>query len=73
MTEKIYLDYTREELDAQYMNIKTDADAQTRSNLHARSADVAARLRTAKDLSYGDHANDRFDLYRADGAPAPVI
>jgi len=73
MTEKIYLDYTREELDAQYMNIKTDADAQTRSNLHARSADVAARLRTAKDLSYGGHANDRFDLYRADGAPAPVI
>jgi len=73
MTGKIYLDYTREELDAQYVNIKTDADAQTRSNLHARSADVAARLRTAKDLSYGSHANDRFDLYRADGAPAPVI
>jgi len=73
MTEKIYLDYTREELDAQYINVKTDADELTRQRLVTLSAEVAERLAIESDLAYSDHPNDRFDLYRADGPPGPVI
>lgn len=73
MTDKIYLDYTREELDAQYINVKTEADEATRQRLLAKSTDVAERLATSRDLPYGDNPSNRFDLYRADGAPSPVI
>lgn len=73
MTEKIYLDYTRDELDAQYTNVKNDADAATQKRLQSHSADVAERLATSRDLSYGDHPSNRFDLYRAEGPPGPVI
>ena len=73
MSEKIYLDYTREELDAQYTNIANDHDAATQQRLQAHAADVAERLAPARDLPYGDHPKDRFDLYRADGGPSPVI
>lgn len=73
MSEKIYLDYTRKELDAQYINIKTDADEATRVRLVTHSAEVADRLATARDLPYSDHPKDRFDLYRAEGGLAPVI
>lgn len=73
MSEKIYLDYTREELDAQYINVKTDADEATRTRLVTHSADVAERRAATRDLPYGDHPKDRFDLYRAAGDPAPVI
>jgi len=73
MREKIYLDYTREELDAQYINVKTDADEATRLRLVTHSADVAEHFAAARDLSYGDNPKDRFDIYRAEGGPAPVI
>ncbi|MBT5572142.1 MAG: alpha/beta hydrolase [Alphaproteobacteria bacterium] len=73
MTEAVYLDYTREELDAQYTNVKNDADAATQKRLQTHSADVAERLATKRDLSYGENPSNRFDLYCADGAPGPVI
>ncbi len=73
MAEKVYLDYTREELDAQLTNIKTEADKETNERLQARSADAAGRLATQRGLPYGDHAGNAFDLYRAEGAPGPVI
>jgi arylformamidase len=73
MTEKIYLCYTRDELDAQYTNVKNDADAATQKRLQSHSADVAERLATSRNLSYGDHPSNRFDLYRAEGPPGPVI
>jgi arylformamidase len=73
MSKKVYLDYTRDELDAQYINVKTEADEATRVRLVTHSGDVADRLATARDLSYSDHPKDRFDLYRAEGGPAPVI
>ena len=73
MSEKIYLDYTRDELDDQYINVKTDADEATRVRLVTHSADVADRLAAARDLSYSEHPKDRFDFYRADGDAAPVI
>ena len=73
MSEKIYLDYTRDELDDQYINVKTDADEATRIRLVTHSAAVADRLATARDLSYSEHPKDRFDFYHAEGGPAPVI
>lgn len=73
MSENVYLDYTREELDAQYINVKTDADEATRIRLVTHSGDIADRFATARDLAYSDHPKDRFDLYRAEGDPAPVI
>jgi arylformamidase len=73
MSETIYLDYTREELDAQYTNVKNDADAVTQKRLQAHSGEVAERVATERALSYGDHPSNRFDLYRAHGAPGPVI
>lgn len=73
MSEKIYLDYTRDELDAQYTNVKNEADAATQKRLQSHSAEVAERLATSRDLAYGEHPSDRFDLYRADGPPGPVI
>ena len=73
MSEKIYLDYTRDELDDQYINVKTDADEATRIRLVTHSAAVADRLATARDLSYSEHTKDRFDFYHAEARPAPGL
>lgn len=73
MTDKIFLDYTQDELDLQYTNLVTDHDKQTQQDLLARSTGVVEARASARDLSYGDDPDDRFDLYRAEGDANPAI
>ncbi|MDA0787465.1 MAG: alpha/beta hydrolase [Proteobacteria bacterium] len=73
MTDKIYRDYTQEELDLQYTNLVTDHDRETQQALQARSADVANHDADARDLKYGNDPDNRFDLYRAGSDPKPAI
>lgn len=73
MAEKIFLNYTQEELDLQYTNLVTDHDKQTQQDLTARSAEIVEARVSARDLSYGDDPDNRFDLYRAGAAGNPAI
>lgn len=73
MTEKIFRDYTHEELDLQYTNLVTDHDRETQQDLQARSAEFANHYADMRDLSYGDDPDNRFDLYRAGSDPKPAI
>jgi arylformamidase len=73
MTDKIFLDYTQEELDLQYTNLVTDHDRDTQQDLQTRSAEYANHHADARDLSYGDDPDNRFDLYRAGSDPKPAI
>lgn len=73
MTEKIFRDYTQEELDLQYTNLVTDHDRETQQALQTRSGAFADARADERDLAYGDHPADRFDLYRASGAANPAI
>ncbi|MBS27979.1 MAG: hypothetical protein CL566_03510 [Alphaproteobacteria bacterium] len=73
MADKIFLDYTQEELDLQYTNLVTDYDKQTQQDLVARSGEVAEARASARDLSYRDDPDNRFDLYRAGAVANPAI
>ncbi len=73
MTDKIFRDYTQDELDLQYTNLVTDHDRDTQQDLQARSAAYADQHADARDLAYGDDPDNRFDLYSASTEPAPAI
>ena len=73
MTDKIFRDYTQEELDLQYTNLVTDHDRETQQDLQARSGAYAGARADERDLAYGDDPADRFDLYRAAGTSNPAI
>lgn len=73
MTDKIFRDYTQEELDLQYTNLVTDHDRETQQDLQARSGAFAEARRDENDLTYGEDADNRFDLYRAGDGPKPAI
>lgn len=73
MTDKIFRDYTQEELNLQYTNLVTDHDWETQQDLQARSGAFAEIPADARDLSYGEDPDNRFDLYRAGSDPKPAI
>ena len=73
MNDKIFLDYTQDELDLQYTNLVTDHDRESQQDLQARSAEYANHHADARDLKYGDDPDNRFDLYRAGSDPKPAI
>jgi arylformamidase len=73
MTDKIFRDYTQEELDLQYTNLVTDHDRETQQELQARSGVFAEARADEHGLAYGDDPADRFDLYRATGTSNPAI
>jgi arylformamidase len=65
MTEKLYRDYTREELDAQYTNLSSPAAEAALKAVRERSARNVTALAPERGLTYGPHPDQRFDLYRA--------
>jgi arylformamidase len=65
MTEKIYRDYTREELDAQYTNLSSPEAEAALKAVRERSARNVAALAPERGLTYGPQPDQRFDLYRA--------
>jgi hypothetical protein len=73
MADKIFRDYTQEELDLQYTNLVTDHDRETQQDLQARSEAFADARADKRDLAYGDDPDNRFDLYRAGPDPSPAI
>jgi arylformamidase len=73
MSDKVFRDYTQEELDLQYTNLVTDHDMETQQDLQARSADFANHNADARDLRYGEDPDNRLDLYRAGADPKPAI
>lgn len=78
MEPKVWLDYTQEELDAQYehRSIVPDGDEfLDRTQEQSLRAREAARARARLDVPYGPHPDQLLDIYPAEGtggAPAPV-
>ncbi len=71
MTDTIYRDYTREQLDAQYTNVSSPAAEAALAAVRDRSARNVATLSPERGLTYGPKPDQRFDLYRAtDGEPS---
>jgi len=79
MKAKVWLDYTQEELDAQYEHRShvPDGDAfLERTREQSRQAREAARPRARLDVPYGPHPDQLLDIYPAEGAGgalAPVV
>lgn len=73
MTEKIYRDYTREELDAQYTNLSSPEAEVALAAVRERSARNVAALAPERGLTYGPHPDARFDLYRAAESDCPGL
>lgn len=80
MEPKIYLDYTQEELDAQYEHRSFVPDG---DEFLGRTHDESARVHAAAvaagharlDVPFGPHPDQLLDIYPADAdaAPAPVV
>ena len=73
MTEKIYRDYTRQELDAQYTNVSSPAAEAALAAVRERSARNVAKLVPERGLTYGSQPDQRFDLYRAGADTCPGL
>ena len=73
MSNKIYLDYTRDELDAQYTNVSSPAAEAALAAVRERSARNVAELVPERALTYGSEPDQRFDLYRATGNDCPAL
>lgn len=73
MTGKIYRDYTREELDAQYTNLASPAERTELAAARERAARIVKDLAPERGLTYGPDPDQRFDLYRAGDAPGPGL
>lgn len=73
MSDKVFRDYTQEELDLQYTNLVTNHDRQTQQELQARSGAFADARADERGLSYSEDPADLFDLYRAPGDANPAI
>lgn len=76
MTELIYLDYTREELDRQYSNFLQEGAEKANDAATARCQQNLETLAPRTGISYGPQAGQVFDLYhpgdRESAAPAIV-
>lgn len=70
---KIFGDYTREELDAQYTNVKSDRDKASLAAVRERAARNVAALKPQRGLAYGPDPDQRFDIYRAGETPGPGV
>lgn len=72
---KVYLDYTREELDRQYEHRHTVPDADEFISAHrAASERVRATADGRFDVSYGPGEDELLDIYFAKGrCPAPMV
>ncbi len=73
MTEKIYGDYTREELDAQYTNLSSPEAEAALAAVRERSERNVATLAPERGLTYGSHPDQRFDLYRTGDGNSPGL
>jgi arylformamidase len=73
MTEKIYRDYTREELDRQYSNFLQEGAQEANDAATARCKRNFETLKPEAGIAYGSRAGQAFDLYRAGSAAAPAI
>lgn len=73
MAEKIYRDYTREQLDAQYTNLSSPAAEAALAAVRQRSARNVAALKPQRGLTYGPLPDQRYDLYRASEATGPGL
>ena len=73
MTEKVYRDYTREELDAQYTNLSSPEAAAALAAVRERSARNVAALAPERGMTYGPHPDQRYDLYRAADGENPGL
>jgi arylformamidase len=72
MTDTIYRNYTREQLDAQYTNVSSPAAKAALKAVQARAAENVAKLKPERGISYGEDEDQCFDLYCA-GNSAPTI
>ena len=73
MAETVYRDYTREELDKQYSNFLQEGAETTHQEATARCLANRDALSPETVIAYGAHADEVFDLYRADAPGAPAI
>ena len=64
MTETVYLDYTREELDRQYSNFLQEGAEEANEAAAARCRHNLESLAPRTGISYGPQAGQVFDLYR---------
>jgi arylformamidase len=74
MNEKIFLDYDQAALDRQYNQRAWVTNADELIRRYAATSDaVRARLGAPESVAYGSEPMETFDLYRAAGAPAPLL
>jgi arylformamidase len=73
MTDIVYRDYTREQLDAQYSNMLQDGAEASLAEATARCLANREKLEPQVGIAYGDHPDQVYDLYRADTPNAPAI
>jgi arylformamidase len=74
MSDPIYRGYTREQLDAQYTNLTSDAAKAAAAAMQDQAKRNLETLKPQRGLSYGPGPERVFDLYRADkGAPALIF
>ncbi len=73
MAEKIYRDYTREQLDAQYTNLSSPEAEAALKAVRERSARNIAALAPERGLTYGSQPDQRFDLYCAGESDGPGL
>ena len=72
---KIYRDYTQEELDQQYNQATLVSNIPDYTNdLADLTAKAKASVACREDIAYGDHADERLDIYLPDNltSPAPI-